>query len=141
MICYPCMQSRLRYLFDGIVDTDWIEPMDIKSENEKNFVHLNSLVSLPYLWYFLTKNNLEFLRSAHDRLRFWSLVITVVLFPFVYIGVSKSCRKDRRLKREMLSATWLAGRRNVMICRKRSHGRLDGLNGILASISGWLANI
>jgi ubiquinone/menaquinone biosynthesis C-methylase UbiE len=113
-----CMQSRLRYLTDGFVDTDWIEPMDPNSENEKSYIHLSSLLSLPYLWYFLKKNRIKVIKTTHDRLRFWSLLFGFILFPFIYIGTSKSCKKDLQLKREMLSLTWLAGRRNLVLCKK-----------------------
>ncbi len=113
-----CVQSRLRYLFDGFVDVDWIKPMDLKSSDEANYMHLNSLVSLPYLYYFLEKAGFQFLLSRHDRLRGWSVLFSVLLYPFIYFAVAKRCARNHPLRSELTSFTWLAGRRNMIVCKK-----------------------
>lgn len=115
-----CMQSRLRYLFDGFVDTDWIHPMDPTSPNEKNFFHINSLVSLPYLYYFIIKSGLSYECSLTSRYRGWSLVAAIVLYPFVVFSTYLSCPPVHPLRQELRSLVWLAGRHNIVVAKKKT---------------------
>lgn len=114
-----CIQSRLRYLFDGFVDTDWIHPMDPASPNEKNFFHLNSLLSLPYLYYFIIKNGLSFEFSQTSRYRGWSFLAAVVLYPFIAFATCLSSPRGHPLRKELRSFVWLAGRHNIVVARKK----------------------
>jgi SAM-dependent methyltransferase len=114
-----CMQSRLRYLFDGFVDTDWVHPMQVDSENERQFLHLGSLLSLPYVEFFQSKANLKTIWTTHDKLRFWSVLFAIPLYPLILFFTWKACNKDFRLFKEMVSLTWLAGRRNIVVSMKR----------------------
>ncbi|MBX9767161.1 MAG: class I SAM-dependent methyltransferase [Bdellovibrionales bacterium] len=107
-----CLQTRARYFFDGWVDIDWIQPMDPKSHNERDHFHLNSLVSLPYLAYFMEKNNLDVVRTGADRLRFWSVVLAAIFYPILYLVTAARLPRTHFLRREMVSLAWLAGRRN-----------------------------
>jgi SAM-dependent methyltransferase len=113
-----CMQSRIRYLIDGWVDTDWIKPMDPQSHDEKDHVHLNSLVSLPYLYYFFQKNKLQIVRTGTCHLRFWSVLLSIAFYPLIFLATLRKLSWRHPLCREMLSLTWLAGRRNLILLRK-----------------------
>ncbi len=113
-----CMQSRFCYLFDGWVDTDWIEPMPLNSQNERDHFHLNSLVSLPYLYYHLEKHGFQIIKTGADRYRFWSVIFALVLYPILAFVTWKRIPKEHPLRKEMLSFVWLSGRRNLILCRK-----------------------
>ncbi|MBX9767420.1 MAG: class I SAM-dependent methyltransferase [Bdellovibrionales bacterium] len=113
-----CLQSRLRYLFDGFVDVDWNHPLDPDSENERSFLHPKSLLSLPYLYYFLACAGFSYKRSYADRFRGWSVLLSLVLYPFVHIASLFSCPKGHPLRSEMRSLKWLAGRRNIIVAEK-----------------------
>lgn len=113
-----CLQSRARYFFDGWVDTDWISPMDPNSQNERDNFHLNSLVSFPYLSYFIAKNKLEIVKTGADRYRFWSVLMSVVFYPMIYLVSLRKLGRSHALHKEMTSMTWLAGRRNLILCKK-----------------------
>ena len=114
-----CMQSRLRYFFDGFVDTDWIHPMSPDHAAEKEGVHLNSLISLPYLYYFISKNGLRITGTYTCHLRFWSLLLAIAFYPMIFILTLKAIPRGHPLRRLMLSWTWLAGRRNIIVCVKK----------------------
>lgn len=114
------LQSRLRYLFDGWVDVDWIRPMDPTSQNERDHFHLSSLVSLPYLYYFFEKNKLKLIRTGADRYRFWCVILAVLLYPILWLVNARRLPKTHPLRKEMVSLTWLAGRRNLILCQKPS---------------------
>jgi hypothetical protein len=96
--------------------------MDPKSQDEKDHVHLNSLVSLPYLFYFFEKNNLKIIRTGTCHLRFWSVLAAIVFYPFVLFATMKKLPAGHPLRREMISLTWLAGRRNLILLQKQSPG-------------------
>lgn len=113
-----CMQSRLRYVFDGFVDTDWRRPMEPGHINEKEGVYVNSLTSLPYLYYFIEKNGLSLQKTDTCHLRFWSVLWAVLLYPIIFFATVRKIPWRHPLRRQMLSMTWLAGRRNILICRK-----------------------
>lgn len=112
-----CMQSRLRYLFDGYVDVDWIKPMDPSDENEANHMNLNSLISLPYLYYWMKKCGFKYERSTHDRFRGWSVLFAILFWPFIKISQA-SKGGNQVLNCEMSSMTWLCGRRNIIVATK-----------------------
>ena len=114
-----CMQSRARYFLDGWVDTDWISPMDLTSQNEKDHFHLNSLVSLPYLYYLLEKSGLRIVKTGADRFRFWSVVIALICYPAIYLATVIKLKRNHPLRTEMISLKWLAGRRNLILCEKQ----------------------
>lgn len=122
-----CMQSRLRYFFDGFVDTDWIHPMQTDSEDAKQFMHLGSLLSLPYLKYFAQKCRLKILSTTHDRLRFWSLLFALPAYPFLLFFKWRACKNDRTLFRQMISLTWIAGRRNLVVFQKYAFALVSAL--------------
>lgn len=115
-----CMQSRLRYFFSGFVDTDWKIPMssDPNCENEIKKLHLNSLISYPYLDYFIRKNYLEIKNTYADRLRALSIFLAILFYPIIFYVTSKSCKNNQKLKSEMLNFKWLAGRRNILFLKK-----------------------
>lgn len=128
-----CMQSRLRYLFDGFVDADWIHPMNPSSPNEKKFFHINSLVSLPYLYYFLIKSGLSYEFSLTSRYRGWSLLPAILLYPLIVLATCFSSPPAHPLRRELRSFVWLAGRHNIVLAKKKS------LTTTLSSFSGITA--
>lgn len=112
------LQTRLRYLFDGFVDVDWNRPIDPTSENEKTLLHPKSILSFPYLYYFLTCAGFKYIRSHADRLRGWSVLLSIPFYPLVYLASLLSCPKGHPLRYEMRSLKWLAGRRNIIIAKK-----------------------
>ncbi len=114
-----CMQSRFNYLWGGYVDTDWRHYLPVDHEQIKLFFYINSLVHFPYLFHFLEKNNLEFLGTRVSRLRVLSVILAVVFFPIIYYKTRKAVKNQPTLLREMLSLNWLAGRHNVILCRKK----------------------
>ena len=113
-----CMQSRLRYVLDGFVDTDWIHPMDPTSENEAKFFHLNSLLSLPYLYYFLNKSGFIFESALTSRYRGWSVILSILFYPLIYIAGVIAVPANHPLRAEMRSFVWLSGRHNLVVVRK-----------------------
>lgn len=115
-----CMQSRLRYFFGGFVDTDWKTPMDSNPncENEIKKLHMNSLISYPYLDYFLRKNNLTVVNTYSDRNRPLSIFLAILFYPIIYYVTSKACKNNSFMKKELLSFKWLAGRRNIIVAKK-----------------------
>ncbi len=124
-----CMQTRLRYFFDGFVDTDWHYPLDVSAPESKNFLYVHSLVSLPYLYYFLTKNKLKLLQTATSRLRTKSILLAALFYPLIYFFTWKACSKNRTLLKELTSWTCLAGRHNILVCQKESpHSQRPALN-------------
>lgn len=112
------LQSRFRYLFDGWVDIDWIHPMDPNSQNERDHFNISSLVSLPYLYYFFEKNKLKLIKTGADRYRFWSVLLGVLFYPILWFVNSRRLPSNHPLRSEMVSFTWLAGRRNLILCQK-----------------------
>ena len=92
--------------------------MDPQSQNERDHFHLSSLVSLPYLNYFIEKNGLELVKTGADRYRFWSAVLAVMFYPLLYLVNAGRLPSRHPLRTEMVSMTWLAGRRNLILCRK-----------------------
>jgi SAM-dependent methyltransferase len=113
-----CLQARLRYLFDGFVDTDWTKPLAPDDQNVKEHVHLKSLTSLPYLYFFLVSNRLKLLKTQTSHMRFWSWLFLIPLYPFVLLGVSRAMPMKHPLFKEMISPVWLTGRRNLILCQK-----------------------
>ena len=111
------MQVRLRYFFDGFVDTDWAFPMNIKSEEERTFLHMNSIIGFPLLYYFLEKHGFKFQKTIPDRLRFWSVCLAVLFYPIIWWRVSRSCPKGHPLRKELTSMPWLAGRKCIVIAK------------------------
>jgi SAM-dependent methyltransferase len=111
------VESRLNYLFSGFVDTDW-KLIDPESPDVKSQLYVRSLVHLPYLNFMLEENNLQIVETAASRLRNFSLLLTVILYPFLYWRTRKACGNHPLLK-HLTSLTWLAGRHGIIVCRKR----------------------
>jgi SAM-dependent methyltransferase len=113
-----CLQTRLRYLFDGHVDIDWTQIPDPGNEMVKSHLFLNTIVHLPYLYLLLEKSGLQIVKTQASRLRGLSVVLSVLLYPFLYYAVAKKYPPGHVLRRELLSLTWLAGRHNILVCKK-----------------------
>jgi len=113
-----CLQARFRYFFDGFSDVDWKHPMVVGDANDKSHIYLGSQLSLPYLWFFLQKQGLRFLSTAHDRLRGNSLLLALIFYPLIVIQTYRASKKAPQLFRELISLTWLAGRHNLIIVEK-----------------------
>jgi ubiquinone/menaquinone biosynthesis C-methylase UbiE len=112
------MEVRLRYFFDGFVDADWNNPMSHLSNESKSFLFANSILQLPQLNYFLEMNNLKIIRTETSRLRIKSLVLAILFYPLIYFSTTKACREKKWLRDLLCSFTWLAGRHNIVICKK-----------------------
>jgi len=112
------MEVRLRYFFDGFVDVDWNKPISHLSNESKSFLFANSILQLPQLNYFLEMNNLKIIRTETSRLRIKSLVLAILFYPFIYFSTTKACREKKWLRDLLCSFTWLAGRHNIVICKK-----------------------
>lgn len=98
--------------------------MDPKSINETRFFHLNSIVSLPYLYYFLSKSGLVYLNSHTSRYRGWSVLFGLILFPVIALTTFRSSLKNHPLGRELRSFVWLAGRHNIVVAQKKALAKL-----------------
>lgn len=113
------LQVRLRYLFTGFVDVDRKTPQDPSSDDEKESLHMQSSLQLPLLYYLFEKNGLELIETSTSRLRTGSVILAALLYLPIWILTARAARPGTRLSRELLSLTWLAGRHNVMIARKK----------------------
>lgn len=123
-----CIQSRLRYAFDGFVDTDWRYPLDPNAPERSQHLYVNSLISLPYLYYHLQTNDLTVVQTVTSRLRPLSIILGSLLYPFIYWRTSKACPKKHWVRGELLSMKWLAGRHNVIVCQKKMPSRKQRIN-------------
>jgi ubiquinone/menaquinone biosynthesis C-methylase UbiE len=112
------MEVRLRYFFDGFVDADWNKPMSHLSNESKSFLFANSILQLPHLNYFLEMNNLKIIRTETSRLRIKSLALAILFYPLIYFSTTKACREKKWLRDLICSFKWLAGRHNIVICKK-----------------------
>lgn len=113
------LQSRLRYFFDGFVDVDWTKPMQEGSDDEKLFMYPASLLSYPYLHYYLEKAGLKKLYTRHDRIRGYAALLAIFFYPFIFLKTLITCKSNIDLFFEMISPTWLCGRRNIIVCAKK----------------------
>lgn len=112
------LEVKLRYFFDSFVDVDWKHPLVKGSSEEKSFLYVHSLTQLPYLYYFFDKNNLELKSSATSRLRAKSVILGILFYPFILWKTKKSTKNHPTLFKELTSFTWLAGRHNIIVCKK-----------------------
>ena len=112
------MEVRFRYFFDGFVDVDWRKPLSHHSDESKSFLFANNLLQLPHLNYFLEMNNLRIIRTETSRLRGKSLVLAILFYPFIYMLTTKACGGKSWLRDLLCSLTWLAGRHNIIVCKK-----------------------
>jgi hypothetical protein len=112
------LQCRLRYLFTGFVDADRKRIQNPGDADDKSFMYVRSLVQLPYLYYFLNKNNVRLVSTGTSRYRNISLFLAVLLYPFIKLMVLQATAVGNVLGRELSSLTWLAGRHNVLLCQK-----------------------
>lgn len=112
------LETRFRYLFNGFVDTDWAHPLSVDSPEAQNFLYPESLISFPYLFHVIRRNGLKVKTTVTSRLRPKSLILCIILFPLVYFSTTRACKGDREVKSHLLSLVWLAGRHNIIICRK-----------------------
>lgn len=127
------LQTRLRYLFTGFVDVDWKGPIDPHSDNEREFLHPKSILSWPYLYYFLSTARFKYLDSYTDRVRGWSVLLTVLFYPIIFLATARACSTDQELRRELRNLKWLAGRHNIIVSKKRSV-RQNYLNAITVNL-------
>lgn len=114
-----CMQSRLRYFFDGFVDTDRKHRQEVGSEDDKTFLYVSSSIQLPLLYYFIEKSGLQYLFSKASRLRPRSVFMAALLYPLISWRTAKAVGRWHPLYKELMSMTWLAGRHVLTVCRKR----------------------
>jgi SAM-dependent methyltransferase len=112
-----CLQNRLSYLFDGLVDIDWKRP-DPEHVDIKDHLYLKSLVSLPYLYIQLTTHRLSLASTAASHFRFPSVVLMLIFFPVIVMAVWRHIPFKHPLFKQMVSPTWLTGRRNLIVCKK-----------------------
>lgn len=113
------LQSRLRYLFDGFVDMDWKHPLLPGSEDDKNFLYPGCQVSLPYLYYHLEKSKMQYITSYACHYRTGSLLLYILLFPFILFYTAKACYWGKHpLFKILLSPVWQTGKRNILVYKK-----------------------
>jgi ubiquinone/menaquinone biosynthesis C-methylase UbiE len=112
------LQCRLRYLFSGYVDADRKMLQHVGNDDDKSFMYVRSIVQLPYLYYFLTKHGMEFISARTSRYRNISLFLAFLLYPIIWATVRPTTPPGHPLRRELTSLTWLAGRHNVVLCKK-----------------------
>lgn len=110
------METRFNYFFNGFVDTDW-KLIKIEADEVKSHLYVRSLISLPYLSFYFQENKLTPVSYHASRLRVFSVFLAVLFYPFIFWRTRKAVRGDS-IGRAMTSMTWLAGRHNIVVCRK-----------------------
>lgn len=113
-----CMQTKLKYFFDSQVDIDWGD-IDLTDENYLQHLYLGSLVQLPLLYHFMRVNGLKLIECQTSNLRFWSVLLAIVFYPFIWLRTRRYYKPGHPLLKELTSLVWLAGRRNILVCQKR----------------------
>jgi len=111
------MQNRVRFVGDGFVDCDW-RLIDYESPDVENFLYVQSIVHLPYLYFHLERNGLKIIGTYASRLRVLSIFLAVVLYPVIYLRTAKACGRKHPLFRHLISMIWLSGRHNIIVCSK-----------------------
>lgn len=111
------MQNRVRFLFDGFIDSDW-RLIDREAPDVNNFLYVQSLIHLSYLYFHLNRNDLNIVNTYTSRFRPLSVFIGILLFPFLYYRTAKVCGRKHLLFRHLISFIWLSGRHNIIVCRK-----------------------
>lgn len=112
------MQCRLRYLLTGFVDADRNMLQSAGTDDDQRLMYVRSSVALPLFWYFMEQNNLELVRTESSRLRMGSALLAALLYPLAWWNTTRATRLSPVLSRELMSFKWLAGRHNLLLCRK-----------------------
>lgn len=112
------MQNRLRFLLDGFVDSDW-KIIERDAPDVQNYLYVQTLIHLPYLYFHLEKNNLRIVDACTSRFRPLSVFLGILLFPVLYYRTLKVCGRSHPLFRQLISFVWLSGRHNIIVCQKR----------------------
>ncbi|MBK9292940.1 MAG: class I SAM-dependent methyltransferase [Oligoflexia bacterium] len=112
-----CLQTKLRYFFDSQVDIDW-GFIDLNSDLYKNHLYIGSTIQLPLLHHFMEKSGLKLISTHTSKLRFWSVLLGVLFYPLIWWFTGRHYRAGHPLLSHLRSFTWLAGRRNIVVCTK-----------------------
>lgn len=114
------LQTKFRYFFDSFVDCDWNHPISPDDKNVSEYVYGKSLTNLPHLYFYIVANKLKLIRTACCHYRFASLLLMVLFYPFILFATAKATTVRHPLFRQLISPTWLAGKRNLILTKKNS---------------------
>jgi hypothetical protein len=106
-------------LIDGHVDIDWQIVPPPHEQIVKDFLFVNSTIQLPYLFHLLDKSGFQLVETHTSRYRGASVALAVILYPLIYWAQRRKYNTAHPLFQQMTSLVWLAGRHNIIICKKK----------------------